>query len=272
MLSPILLRAHNPGPMTGSGNNTYLLVGDSGSSTRGTLIDAGVGEAQHLADLDAALGERHARLETVLVTHGHPDHASGAPAIASAHAAATFAKLPWPGEDDRYPVTWQPLGDGDLVAAGGEALTALHTPGHSPDHLAFWHAPSRTAFTGDLVVLGSSVMIHWSRGGNLAQYLASLERLLALDLARLLPAHGPQIDDPRALLTGYVAHRLMREAQVLAALRAGHANVQAIAESIYDGLDPALLPAAQENVRAHLEKLKAEGIVMDDADRWELFS
>ena len=97
-------------------------------------------------------------------------------------------------------------------------------------------------------------------------------KLLPLDPARLLPAHGPQIDDPRALLTGYVAHRLMREAQVLAALRAGRASVQTIAESIYDGLDPALMPAAQENVRAHLEKLKAEGIVMDDAGRWELFS
>jgi glyoxylase-like metal-dependent hydrolase (beta-lactamase superfamily II) len=270
VFSPILLRAHNPGPMTGPGNNTYLLVGDDGSSIRGTLIDAGVGEPHHLADLDAALKEHQARLETVLVTHGHPDHASGGPAIAAAHPAARFSKLPWPGEDDRYRVSWEPLGDGDLVVAGNEALTVLHTPGHSPDHVAFWHAPSRTVFTGDLVVLGSSVMIHWSRGGNLAEYLASLERLLALDLARLLPAHGPPVDDPRALLSGYLAHRRMREAQVLDALRAGHASVQAIAESIYDGLDAALLPAAQENVRAHLEKLKAEGVVVDEAGRWEL--
>ena len=113
-----------------------------------------------------------------------------------------------------------------------------------------------TIFTGDLVVQGSSVMIHWSRGGDLGQYLASLERLLALEPRRLLPAHGPAIDDPRAVLTGYLEHRRQRERQVVDALRAGHATVQAIAESIYDGLDPALMAAAQENVRAHLEKLK----------------
>src|SRR5207244_1256989 len=122
--------------------------------------------------------------------------------------------------------------------AGREPLTTLHTPGHSPDHLAFWHKPSRTLFTGDLVVLGSSVMIHWSRGGDLAQYLASLAALQALEPTRLLPAHGPPIEDPQTVLHGYIEHRLQRERQVVEALRAGHATVQAIAESIYDGLAP----------------------------------
>jgi glyoxylase-like metal-dependent hydrolase (beta-lactamase superfamily II) len=271
--TPIVLDAHNPGPMTGSGNNTYLLVGDSGSSSSpspAALIDAGVGEPQHLSDLAAALNEHHARLETVLVTHGHRDHASGAPAIAAAHAAATFTKQPWPGEDERYAVAWQPFADGNLIVAGGEVLTALYTPGHSPDHVAFWHEPSGTAFTGDLVVLGSSVMIHWSRGGDLGQYLASLERLLALHPRRLLPAHGPPVDDPPTLLTNYLEHRRRRERQILDALGAGHSTVPAIAESIYDGLDPALLPAAHENVRAHLEKLKAEGVATDESGRWRL--
>src|SRR4029078_7193337 len=99
---------------------------------------------------------------------------------------------------------WQPLADGDSIAIGDQAITAVATPGHSPDHLAFWHAPTRTAFTGDLVIPGGSVMIHSSRGGNLAQYMASLERLLALDPRVLLPAHGPRIDDPHAVLLGYL--------------------------------------------------------------------
>ena len=267
-MKPILLFAHNPSAMTGPGNNTYLLISAGGIPFRAALIDAGVGTPEYLRDLDAALTERHARLETVLVTHGHPDHAAGAPSIAAAHPSAVFAKYPWPEEDARYPTAWQRLRDGEVVVAGDEPLTALHTPGHSPDHLAFWHAPSRTIFSGDLVAFGTSVMIHWSRGGDLAQYLASLERLLALAPTRLLPAHGPPIDDPQAILTGYLAHRRQREAQVLEALHRGHTTVQAIAESIYDGLAPALVPAAQENVRAHLEKLKTERIAAHDDDRW----
>jgi glyoxylase-like metal-dependent hydrolase (beta-lactamase superfamily II) len=264
-VEPILLPAHNPSPMTGSGNNTYLVGGRRGSAT---LIDAGVGEPRHLADLNDALGAD--RLATVLVTHGHRDHAAGAPAIAAAHPAASFHKRAWPEEDARYDVPWRPLRDGDVVPAGDESLQTLHTPGHSPDHLAFWHEPTGTIFTGDLVAKGSSVMIHWSRGGDLGQYLASLERLLALDPRRLLPAHGPAIDDPRSILSSYIAHRLEREHQVIEALRRGRASVQAIAESIYHGLAPALLPAAHENVRAHLEKLKSEGRATDEDGRWTL--
>jgi glyoxylase-like metal-dependent hydrolase (beta-lactamase superfamily II) len=266
-MKPVLLTAHNPGPMTGPGNNTYLIIGKG----RATLVDAGVGHERHLAELNEQLFAAHSTLQHVLVTHFHADHASGAPAIAAMHTAAVFEKFPWPEEDVGYPVAWRPLADRDTVAAGDEPLVALHTPGHSPDHVAFWHEASRTVFSGDLVNRDSSVMIHTSRGGNLAEYMASLERLLALEPRVLLPAHGPRIDDPRAVLTGYLEHRRMRERQVKAALERGHATVQAIAESIYDGLDPALMPAARENVRAHLDKLRSDGAAtMTEPGHWTI--
>jgi len=247
--------------MTGEGNNTYLLVGAGGETS---LVDAGVGETRHIEAIARELDAHDAKLTRVLVTHGHADHASGAPALAAVHPLASFSKYPWPEDDARYPVVWRRLADGDRIAG----LTVLHTPGHAPDHVAFWHEESGTIFSGDLVVLGSSVMIHWSRGGDLRQYLDALERLRALAPRRLLPAHGPAIDDPAVVLAAYLDHRRMRERQVLAALQAGRATVQAIGESIYDGLDPSLTLAAQENVRAHLEKLKAEGRATDENGRW----
>ena len=266
MFTPFLISAHNPGPMTGGGNNTYLLSG----SGVATLIDAGVGDRRHLDELRGERRQRAAWLERVVATHGHRDHVEGASALASAHPHAVFEKYPWPEEDGKYDVTWRRLDDGDVVRAGDASLTVVYTPGHSPDHISLWHRDSQSIFTGDLVVLGSSVMIHTSRGGSLAQYLRSLERLLTLSPQRLLPAHGPIIDDPRAVLTGYIEHRLSRERQVLEALRAGRRRVQTIAEYIYDGLTPALMPAARENVRAHLEKLEADGVAVGAADEWTL--
>jgi glyoxylase-like metal-dependent hydrolase (beta-lactamase superfamily II) len=267
MFAPILVSARNPSPMTGGGNNTYLIVGSSASAA---LIDAGVGEPRHLADIDAALRDRRAPLHRVIVTHGHRDHAAGAPALAAAHPDATFLKHPWPSEDAQYAVAWQPVEEGDVIPSGDDELVALHTPGHSPDHVALWHEPTGTIFTGDLVTAGSSVMIHTSRGGNLALYLASLERLLTLNARVLLPAHGPRIDDPPRIVGEYLAHRRMREHQVIEALGAGHGTVEAIAESIYDGLEPVLMAAARENVRAHLDKLVEEGRAIVEDDRWRL--
>jgi glyoxylase-like metal-dependent hydrolase (beta-lactamase superfamily II) len=265
----LTLEAYNPGPMTGSGNHTYLLVDESAPAV---LIDAGVGEALHLEELRIALEENRTELRDVLVTHGHPDHASGAVALSRAYPHARFFKCPWPGEDQRYPVDWRPVHDNDRIAIGDHTLIALHTPGHSPDHLAFWHGDSRTAFTGDLVVHGSSVMIHASRGGDLGQYLQSLERLLALSPVHLWPAHGPDVSHPRALLSEYITHRRMRENQVVAALASGRDSVPAIVESIYDGLSPALVPAAAENVQAHLEKLRRDGRAAEHDGRWTLAS
>lgn len=262
----VVLPAYNPGPMTGAGNNTYLVFGN----TRGaSLIDAGVGHERHLAAIDRELAGRHASLERILVTHAHTDHASGAPVVAARHPGAACAKYPWPEQDPRG-LDWRPLADGQLIDAGGATLTVVHTPGHSPDHVVFWHAASRTLFTGDLVIPGGSVMIPASRGGHLGDYLRSLERVMALDSAALCPAHGPIVREPLALLNGHLEHRRLRERQVIAALERGHSTVPAIAESIYDGLEPPLMAAARETVRAHLAKLEAEGRAVLEHERWAL--
>jgi glyoxylase-like metal-dependent hydrolase (beta-lactamase superfamily II) len=264
---PILLDAHNPGPMTGSGNHTYLLLGQGGDAA---LVDAGVGHPRHLDSLDRELQDRQAALTRVLATHGHGDHVAGAPVLARHYPLASFAKFPWPEEDSRYDVAWHTLAEGDAIAAGGTTLTVLHTPGHSPDHVAFWHEATRTVFTGDLVIGSGSVMIHSSRGGSLIQYLASLERLIRLRPTTLLPAHGPVIDDPIAVLTWSIEHRRMREQQIVQALHEGRTTIAAITESVYDGLDPAFLAAATENVRAHLEKLKAERRAFCEHEHWRI--
>ena len=196
--------------MTGSGNWTYLLPGSSP-----VLIDAGTGRAGHL---DALFAQAPDGPAVVLVTHGHPDHASGAPAIAARAPRARFAKFPWPDRDALVAVSWTALADGERLDTGAGPLEVVHTPGHSPDHVVFWHTPSRTAFVGDLLVQGSTVVIPASHGGSLTQYLASLERVAGLRPARALPAHGPVIDDPLGLIAHYVAHRLHREQQILEAL------------------------------------------------------
>jgi glyoxylase-like metal-dependent hydrolase (beta-lactamase superfamily II) len=250
--------------MTGAGNNTYLIC----SAGRATLIDAGVGERTHLDQLEVVLQRHDATLQQVLVTHAHADHAGGAPALSQAHPGARFFKYPWPPEDRRFPVDWNALADGVRLVVGDDELAVLHAPGHSPDHVVFWHERSRTIFTGDLVVAGSSVMIQSSKGGSLAQYLASLRRLQRLSPARLWPAHGPVIDEPGPLLQRYLDHRAQREQQVLDALAAGRGTVETIAEIIYDGLHPSLLPAARENVSAHLEKLREEGRASFESGIW----
>jgi glyoxylase-like metal-dependent hydrolase (beta-lactamase superfamily II) len=167
--------------------------------------------------------------------------------------------MPWPERDVRWPVTWEPLGDNSVVPAGDDTLTAIHTPGHAPDHLCLWHAESLTMFCGDLAQKGSTIYIPPNLQGDLLAYLASLERVLALRPARLLPAHGPVIADPDRLLRGYIEHRREREQQILGLLRSGESSPDAMVGRMYRGLKETLVPMARESVLAHLLKLEHEG-------------
>ncbi|HLJ80523.1 MAG TPA: MBL fold metallo-hydrolase, partial [Ktedonobacterales bacterium] len=161
------------------------------------------------------------------------------------------------------------LADGDVVHVGERRLRALHTPGHRFDHLCFLLEDAGALFAGDLVA-GVGTVVIAPPEGDLLDYMASLRRLLALDLQTILPAHGPAIEQPQALLAQYIAHREDRERQVLAGLANGPSTVAALVEGIYTDVDPKLHPVAALSVTAHLQKLEREGRVAREGDRWRL--
>jgi glyoxylase-like metal-dependent hydrolase (beta-lactamase superfamily II) len=243
--------AGNPSPWTGpEGNNTYLLAG-----AVPTLIDAGVGEPAHIEAVAAALGG--VALAQILITHSHSDHARGVPALTRR----------WPGVSVRN-LAPDACVDGESIAAGDTMLRALHTPGHAPDHFCFVDETTRDVFCGDLARRGGTIVIPASAGGNLVQYLASLRRIRALQPRRLLPGHGPVIDDCVSLIDEYLRHRVEREGQVLAALRAGASSVDALVQRIYTNLHPTVVGAAADSVLAHLIKLRDEGRAVEQDGEW----
>ena len=251
--------------MTGAGNWTWLLPGRVP-----TLIDAGVGEPRHLDELDQALDG--ATLAQVVVTHAHSDHAGGVTAIAKRISSVRFLKVPWPGRDQKWPVDWVALADGDPLEIGDTSATVVCTPGHAPDHACLWHAATRSIFGGDLAIDGTTVWIPATLGGDLTAYLASLERVIALGPARIFPGHGPVITDPDGLLRGYVEHRRNRERQVIDALHNGVIDPRAIVARIYPELNEALVSRAEETVTAHLVKLERDGVARRRGDAWHIIA
>jgi glyoxylase-like metal-dependent hydrolase (beta-lactamase superfamily II) len=247
----LVVPAGNASAWTGpTGNNTYLLPAGLPA-----LVDAGVGLPVHLDAVARALDGRP--LALLLITHGHPDHVGGVPAIRARWPAVTVMA----GRD---------LADGQSIAAGGATLRALHTPGHAPDHFCFLDEASGGLFCGDMLRRGGTVVIPASQGGDLAAYLASLRRIRELRPARLLPGHGPIVDDPVALVDEYVRHRLEREEQIVEALRQGAATPAEIVPRVYGTLASGIVRAAADSVLAHLIKLGNEGRVQEADGRWIL--
>lgn len=241
--------ANNPGPFTGPGTNTYV-VGDEVA----VIIDPGPIDGDHRRAIESVIGDR--RPAAVVVTHTHPDHAPLANPLARELGVPALGNRPGPDfVPDRI------LSDGSAIGVAGVDLVAVHTPGHSEDHLCL--RLGSTLFTGDHIMGGSSVMVE-----DVAAYLGSLERLAAFDLTRLYPGHGPEIDSPRQVISWYIAHRLQREGEILAAVRAGATSVGEVVEVVYREVDPSLHPLAARSVDAHLRKLAADGVIRIRSGRW----
>jgi len=260
-LSPLVRRitAANPGMMTGPGTNTYLVGIDEI-----VVIDPGPDDEAHL---DAIAGCGGDRIRWIVCTHTHPDHSPGAAGLAERTGAPVLAY----DARDELEID-RSLADGDTIEATEFSLEAVHTPGHASNHLCLLLGKERVLFSGDHVMQGSTVVIS-PPDGDMAQYLASLDRLRSMRprLKAIAPGHGLRIDDPKAKLDEYVEHRLARERQIADTLRAaGTATPEALVESIYAEVAEELHPVARKTVWAHLRKLADDGEVTgedpDDID------
>jgi glyoxylase-like metal-dependent hydrolase (beta-lactamase superfamily II) len=223
---PEILRlvAPNPGPMTLTGTNTYVVGQDPAY-----VIDPGPEDESHVAAIRSAT-ESRGGLGGVLLTHSHADHAAAA---------------------------WM-LG-AQIVQSG--PFQSIPTPGHSQDHVCF--LMDGVCFTGDLILGEGSTLVP-PTGGSLAAYLDSLHRVAELDMELICPGHGPYVTDPAAKVREYIEHRMERERKLVAALERGERSRARLLDEAWDDVPDEMRPAAAVVMEAHLEKLDAEGRLPDD--------
>ena len=257
------LVAPNPGPMTGPGTNTYF-VGDRELA----VVDPGPSDDRHVA---AILAHGAGRIRWVFCTHAHHDHSPAAAMIARATGAELIG-MP-PPRSSRHDQTFVPdriVGDGETMNLGDVVLTALHTPGHAPNHVCFRLEATRMLFTGDHVMQGSTVVIAPPEG-NMRDYLDSLERLLRIDIAIIAPGHGYLIGDAHDEVRKLIQHRRWREERVLdALLRHREADVEMLVDDVYPDLRAVLRAPAMQSLRAHLLKLVEDGKAIAVGDRYRI--
>lgn len=247
----VRVRAPNPGPMTLSGTNTYVV-----ESEPAWVVDPGPADGAHIERV-RELAEERGGIGGVVLTHSHLDHNEG---VAMLGAPLTFGHAE--GFDDLAAMlATEPVdlprsptaGDGEKVGP----FTVLATPGHATDHVAFLLGD--VCFCGDLVLgEGSMIVPPAAGGGSLAAYMRSLELLAGLDASLLCPGHGPWITDPGAKIAAYAAHRRDRERLLLAALEAGKRSREDLLDAAWSDVPAAMRPAAALAMQAHLEKLDAE--------------
>ncbi len=232
--------APNPSEYTLEGTNTWIVGREPA-----IVIDPGPADPAHLGEVLRTAG----RVAHVLVTHDHEDHAEGAAKFAEM-AAAPLHAFRLDGAER--------LHDGEEFRAAGIELVAVHTPGHSSDHFVFFTPEEGALFTGDSV-LGRGTSFIDPPDGDLAKYMASLQKMLDLQPRTIYPGHGPLVLDAPARLREYLEHRADRERQVVEALTGGKRSVEELVAAIYAEYPPEVRPLAARSVTAHLLKLEAEG-------------
>jgi glyoxylase-like metal-dependent hydrolase (beta-lactamase superfamily II) len=258
--------ARNPSPFTFRGTGTYV-VGHGEVA----VIDPGPDLADHVEALLAGLtGEQ---VTHILITHTHRDHSPAARALQEATGAPTYGFGPHAGgargdtaveeggDWDFVPDTT--VRDGDRIAGKGWVFEAVHTPGHTSNHLCFALPAEAVLFSGDHV-MGWSTSVIAPPDGDMAAYMASLDKLLGRTDVVYWPTHGPAITEPKEHVGAFIAHRREREAGILDCLRAGIGRIDAIVERLYFGLQPGLRRAAARSVHAHLIDLVGRGVVESD--------
>ena len=262
-VSPLIRRviAHNPSVFTFHGTGTYIV-----GRGKVAIIDAGPDLAEHVDAVLAAV--RDETVTHLVVTHTHIDHSPATRHIKAATGAPSYGFGPHGGGEgpaveegaDRDFVPDHRVEDGAAIEGDGWTLEAVHTPGHTSNHLCFALAEERALFSGDHV-MGWSTTVVSPPDGDMGAYMASLEKLKARKEATYWPTHGPPIPKPQRFVGKLLSHRRQREAEILSAVAGGAATIPEIVALRYRGLDPRLRPAAARTVLAHLIHLVESGRV-----------
>tara|TARA_Y100000588_G_scaffold364521_1_gene428254 strand:+ start:166 stop:1062 length:897 start_codon:yes stop_codon:yes gene_type:complete len=266
-LSPLVRRvvAENPSMFTLHGTGTYII-----GKGNVAIIDPGPNISEHItAVLEAIQGET---VTDIVITHTHIDHSPATPHMKAATQATTWGFGPHgtahtgeqveEGADYDF-IPDRELRDNMLVEGDGWTLEAIHTPGHTSNHICLALKEENIMFSGDHV-MGWSTSVISPPDGDMGSYLQSLEKLLARQEIRYWPTHGPAIESPQEFVQAFIAHRKKREADIKSCLDAGVTKIPDIVERLYKTTDPKLYGAAGRSVLAHLIHMVETGRAVCD--------